>query len=403
MHWLAVLLLIAQLAFPIKQAHAAQAGPEITDLGVTTVFGEHITFRLRVEPLDSIQQLLVFITPEGQSTVWQEISLENASADGVIQQQVDVRQLTLYPFSKIHYRYQATLTDGSQIQLEASSFQYEDNRFTWQAQTSGTFEVYWYNDDPTLGQMIVNIADAGLRAAQGILPVKPPGPIRIYAYTSTRDLQTALQMTSQPWIAGHATPELGMVLISVPSGPERKLELERQIPHEIMHVLQYQVMGANFTNQPVWLVEGMASLVEVYPNPEYRIVLERTIEEGTLIPMRSLCSTFPRDAGGAFQSYAQSESFVRFLYTKYGASGLRSLIEQYQNGLGCEEGFLAATGLPLSQAEYRWQQEALGLDMGGLVMSNLSPYLLISLVVLVPVALTFLPLRRKDEPEEEDL
>jgi hypothetical protein len=168
-----------------------------------------------------------------------------------------------------------------------------------------------------------------------------------------------------------------------------------------MHVLQYQVMGANFTSQPIWLVEGMASLVEVYPNPEYRIVLENTIESGNLIPMRSLCSTFPRDAGGAFQAYAQSESFVRFLYTKYGGSGLRNLINQYQNGLGCEEGFSAALEVPLSQAEYRWQQEALGLNMGGLVFSNLSPYLLIGLLLLLPAALAFFPYREKTASVEE--
>jgi hypothetical protein len=186
---------------------------------------------------------------------------------------------------------------------------------------------------------------------------------------------------------------MGQVLISVPSGPEKKLELERQIPHEIMHILQYQVTGANFTRQPIWFMEGMASLVEIYPNPEYRTVLESSTRAGTLIPMRSLCASFPRDAGGAFQSYAQAESFVRFLFSRYGASGLRALMDQYENGLGCEEGFSAGLATPLSQAEYRWQQEALGVNMGGLVLNNLLPYLLVGLVVIGAAALTIIPFR----------
>jgi hypothetical protein len=162
-----------------------------------------------------------------------------------------------------------------------------------------------------------------------------------------------------------------------------------------MHILQYQVMGKDFTRQPVWLVEGMASLVELTPNPEYRSVLETRAGANTLLPIVSLCGAFPRDAGGAFQAYAQSQSFVRFLYTRYGATGLRTLINQYHNGLGCEEGFAAALGGSLSQAETYWKQEELGVNVGSLVLRNLAPYLLIAFLMTVPALAAFLPFRSK--------
>lgn len=395
MHWLAVLLLIAQLIFTAAPFPLAQSSPTITDLGAKPDFGESVTFRVRVEPVSDVQELLVFITPQGQPTVWQKFDLEKATSQGQLILDVDARQLSLYPFSKVTYRYEATLKNGSKVKSDNESFQYNDTRFEWQTLESGIFEIYWYGNDSTIGQMIADIAKEGLEASQAILSVTPPAPLRIYAYTSSRDLQSALQMTSQPWVAGHTTPELSMVLISVPTGPEKKLELQRQVPHEIMHILQYQVMGGNFSRQPVWLLEGMASLVEIYPNPEYRTVLESSAQANSLIPFSSLCSTFPRDASGAFQAYAQSESFARFLYANYGSSGLRDLIDQYENGLGCEEGFAAAVGVPLNQAEYRWRQEELGINVGGLVLSNLSPYLLVGLLILVPASLAFLPLRAK--------
>ena len=402
---LAAFILILHLLLP-----AQQSAPVIIDLGVEPQFGEQIEFHVQVQPLEDVRELLVYITPEGQPTVWQSIDLSGADEDGQIVQQVDVRQLALYPFSRVSYRYEAVMQDGSKVEGAQGSFQYDDDRFNWQSLESGIFEINWYGD-PILGQMIANIAIDGLQSAQNILKVTPPAPVRLYAYTASRDLQTAMQMTDQPWVAGHASPEVGLVLISVSEGPEKRLELERQIPHEIMHILQYQVMGGGFTNQPVWLVEGMASLAEAYPNPEYRSVLESASEAGTLVPFRSLCAAFPRDAGGAFQAYAQSESFVRFLYTRYGATGLRELIDQYQNGLGCTEGFSTALNIPLEQAEYRWKQETLGVNVGRLVFSNLLPYLLLSLLIIVPAGAAIVaavtPKRRADikaaDPLPEEL
>jgi hypothetical protein len=230
-----------------------------------------------------------------------------------------------------------------------------------------------------------------VQQAQTLLKADPPAPVRLYAYTSASDLQTALQMTSQPWVSGHASPELGIILVSIPAGPEKTLELERQIPHEIMHLIQYQVMGSSYTQQPVWLVEGMASLAELYPNPEYSRVLDTTAKNQQLLPFSSLCTSFPREANGAFQAYAQSESFVRFIQRKYGLSGLRNLMAQYQNGMGCEEGVSAALGVSLNQLEYRWQQEALGVNVSGLVLSNLSPYLILGFLLLASGALVLIP------------
>ncbi len=395
MHWLAALVILANLLFPITLRNTLQESPEITDLGVSHQFGEQITFQVKVQSLADIRELLVYITPEGQPTVWKKIAVDQANSQGEITQIVDARQIALFPFSTVNYRYEASLYDNQTITSETKSFIYDDNRFNWQTLESGIFQIHWYGSDSTMGQEIANIAQQGMQQAQTFLTADPPSPLRIFAYQSSSDLQSALQLTNQPWVAGHAAPELGMVMISISSGPEKKLELERQIPHEIMHLLQYQVMGKSFSKQPVWLIEGMASLAELYPNPEYHRVLEETAKAQQLIAMTSLCSTFPREAGPAFQSYAQSESFVRFIHAKFGSSGLRNLIVQYQNGVGCEEGISAGLGSSLRQLEYRWRLEALGINTGALVWSNLSPYLLIGLLLILPASLSFIPYRAR--------
>jgi hypothetical protein len=392
MHWLAVLALVLQLGFPfLSLPNGEIAAASVIDKGSKAEFGSKITFVAQVDPPAEISEVLVSFTLAGQSTHLEKMELRAA---GLADLKVPISQIALAPFTQITYNFEARWKDGSKISSQDYILAYNDTRYTWQTLEEGIYQVHWNADDPVLGQDLINIAKSGLEEAQGVLHVDPPVPLRIYAYSSARALQEALQMTNDIWVAGHASPDQGLILISVPSGPEKKLELQRQIPHEIMHLLQYQLVGKNYTRQPAWLMEGMASLVELYPNPEYSRVLEETANKDELIPMESLCTSFPTDAGPAFKAYAQSESFVRFLHTTYGTTGLRSLIDQYENGLGCSEAVSTAFGITLGQLEYRWKGEVLGINAGGLAVRRLSPYLWLGLLLLIPAAASLLFQRR---------
>lgn len=394
-HWLAALLVVSRLILPfsvessaLSHQRSAQADVQIEDQGVTYQFGQQVNFQAQVITTAAVENVIIYITPTGRATVWQNALL---SADNKINHAVDVRQLSLRPFSAATYRYQVNLADGQSVNSPEFSFVYEDNRFTWQELSNSDFVVFSYGRDPAFGQEVLNIASQGMQRARAILDVTPPTPIKIYVYNSSRDLQSALLLDNQPWVAGHATPDLGLVMLSIPSGPEQKLELERQVPHELMHILQYQQAGEDFRQQPVWLLEGMASIAELYPNPEYQHVLTTSANNQELLPFNTLCAGFPREAAGTYKAYAQSESFVRFLHRTYGSSGLVTLLEQYQDGLGCEEGPSAAFGMGLGQLEYRWKSDNLGMNAAALAMHNLSPYLILMILLAVPALMALLP------------
>jgi hypothetical protein len=393
-NWLVSIFIFSRLLLPVQSLAAFNALPPLQQVGVTIddrgaqyVFGQQVTFQALITSGRPIQSVVIFVTPAGQSTIWHTALL---SDQNTINEVIPVSQLALRPFAQVTYRYQVNLANGNSFSSNEFSFQYDDNRFSWQKVESPEFQVSWYGRDPAFGQQVLNIAEAGLRNARSILDVPPPARLKIYVYLSSRDLQSALNLENQPWVAGHASPDLDQVMISIPSGPEQKLELERQVPHEIMHILQYRVMGEDFTQQPVWLLEGMASIAELYPNPEYQYVLT-TAAKQELLSFNTLCSSFPREASGAYLAYAQSESFTRYLHQKFGSSGLLNLITQYQDGQGCEEGMATALGLGLGQMEYRWKQEALGINAAGLVLRNLAPYLLVLLLLVVPALLALLP------------
>jgi hypothetical protein len=232
----------------------------------------------------------------------------------------------------------------------------------------------------------MDVGKRGLQSVDDLIPTDVTTPIDIWVYSDAADLQGALVLGGQSWVAGHASPELGVVMVSIKPGVEQSIELERQVPHELAHILLFRRIGANYARLPAWLTEGMATMAELYPNPDYASSLKIATENNSLLPLTDLCATFPPDTANAFLAYAESASFTRYLVDKYGTAKLSALASAYADGLDCEQGARQALNLSLSQLEVQWRESTLGENRSGVVAYNLFPYLvLLGLVLLVPV------------------
>jgi hypothetical protein len=243
--------------------------------------------------------------------------------------------------------------------------------------------VHWYDGDAAFGEKALNAANNGLQKFEGLMPVSLTGPIDIYIYVSSEDIQNVLNLGGMTWVAGHASPDLGVVLVSIMPGPEQGIEMDRQIPHELAHVLTYQVIGEGYFRLPAWLREGIASSVEIYPNPDYEITLSVANQSNALIPLLSLCTSFPLDASGAFLAYAEADSFIRFLHKTHGTSGLQALLEAYADGLDCENGASRALNQSLSSLDYQWRIIEFGETKASFPFEKILPYLMILVIILL--------------------
>lgn len=367
----------------VTRPAAAQASGEMTDVRVEYKFGEQINFLARIQSSVPIQNATVtFRTADGIAQT-QPLTV---NADGTAGYRYDASLNALPPFARIVFWFDVTLTDGTSFTSGNYDFIYADNRFPWQTREQGALRVHWYDGDAAFGDAALDAARRGLDAVHALVPMEPTGPIDIYAYATAADLQGALVLSGQSWISGHASPELGVVMISIPPGPEQGIEFERQIPHELTHILLFQSLGPSYNNLPIWLTEGMATNAELYPNPDLEAALAAAVESNSLLPLADLCAAFPPDTGRAFLAYSESKSFVRFLLDNYGATGFSALISAYADGMDCEQGARRALEQPLSQLEVRWRESALGENRSGVIVTNLFPYLLVLGVVLfVPV------------------
>ena len=387
------LALMLGLLFPMLNAAQAADGIEVSGAQVSEYhFGKQATIQATVISTAAVQQISLFLESEGKNT--QVIDVP-PTPDGKLTIRLDLRQVALRPFARVKFWFKILPENGAAFDSSPSWFDYIDNRFNWQSNTSEVANIYWAEGGQDFGQTAQNVTKDSLTALGTLLPLPQViPPINIYIYPHAIDLQTGLETNGQNWVAGHASPDLGVILVAVPTGSEQKIEMEQKIPHEMAHVLTYQVVGKAYDRLPVWLVEGMASQVELYPNTDYSRSLEQARLHQTLIPMSTLCLSFPRDASNAFLSYSQSASFVKYLQNTYGSSGLSKLMNFYSDGMGCSEGMYAAFGLSLEQMDTNWRQKILKVNFTELAWVKLSPYMfLFAVIILVPAGLTVLRTR----------
>ncbi len=381
--FLLALLVLAMLGAP--GTVQAQTGVEVTSIQITYQFGEQITFRGRVVTSAPIQEVFVSFRQEGEQGA--RVFPMELDPSGQVTYTHRIVQDVLRPFARISFWYEVHLGTGETFTSSPYLFRYADNRFDWKSAGESPIKVYWYEGSPAFGQAALEAASAGLEVAKEVVPLSQSASVEVYIYASPVDLQGALALGGEDWQAGHASPDLGVVMVAIPPGPSQALQMDQLIPHELAHVVLYQGLGRDYANLPVWFSEGVASLAERFPNPEYERALSLASQENSLLPLADLCTTFPSDQARAFLAYAEADSFTRYLRERHGNMGLSALAIAYTDELDCEQGAERGLGKPLSQLEREWREEALGENLAGVAARNLLPYnLALGIILAVPVA-----------------
>ena len=393
LRWMLCLACLTGLAGLSTRVTAQVAVTEAVDY----TFGGQVNFHLSFPAETPIKSAQVFLRNLGEAvTLSGDMTVSATDALYVH----DLTSQALRAFSTVEYWFHITPAGGEPYYTEPQTFLYFDNRFEWQTLEDEQFRVHWYAGDAAFGQSLMDAAHAGLEHAGKLVQLGEGQPVDIYVYASGKDLQSTLRLGGLNWVAGHADPDMNLMAVSLPEGPDQKSETERQIPHELMHILLYQAVGDDYENLPTWFKEGMASANELRPNSDYYLILEQAVEQEALIPLAQLCASFPKDSN-AYTAYAEADSFVRYLYQKYGAAGLSALLQGYASGGGCEYGSQAALGLPLERLEKDWRREALGESVWLSALGNLLPWLFLMLaVILAPLLLTIFNARKKAVKKE---
>lgn len=377
----------------------AQGNSEITPEDPAYTFGESLSFQATIKSVDDVDDVVIIIQPGDDEDL--QVYPVSMDSSGNLSVEIDLSELSLPGFTEIRYWYQVTSNNDAAYQSPVYTFFYTDNRFQWNTLTGEQITVYWYAGDLTFGEESLNVAQAAAREVEELLDVFIPDAVEIYIYDDAGVMQTALPDSDRYWIAGHADPSQGAILVTLPPGPDQRLEMERQIPHELMHVALNYTDSHAYSNFPVWFNEGLASLAEMYSNPEYTELIENAFENGDLIPMSDLCASFPGDAQMSLLAYAQSASFTEYLYENYGKDGIHRMMAAYASGLICEQGIAEALDANIQDLEGDWQDTTFAGVTFGIALREMLPWLVL-LLVLLAVPLVMVGVIIKKRPARRD-
>lgn len=359
------------------------------------MYGSTITFSAQIQAASEVIRAAVFFREGSSESTHVAIAVLSDGSTIAAEVTEEVHALGVEPFTTITYWWQIDFANGDTFLTDPASFVYEDNRFNWQSLGNHKITVHWIEGDLARGQDILNLAKDSILKIQHNLALPALDHVSIYIYPTVGQLQSSIRLGGATWVGGHAQPELRTILLAAPTGVEGQISLERDLPHELVHILLYERMGNRYHNLPTWLNEGLATLQEGVPNPAYIFELDRAARENTLISMHSLCASFPISEEDALLAYAQSASFTQYMLDIYGVGGVAMLLDAYQEGTSCEGGVQRVYQRPISQLESEWRWTTLSnpnlLDFA----QPLLPWLLLGLSVLAVFVIVFLLSRRQ--------
>ncbi len=401
-YWLVSLLLVGMVGrTPI--AHAQGAPPIVVSrTAVHYSFGQQATFELEASAPTTITAAYLYLQPQGTERV--EVYPAPVDPGSVVHTRYvyDLHLSPFPPFGQVSWWWEVRDAEGHSVLTEPTSLLYVDNRFQWHTTAEGPIRIHTVVDDPVFAQAALDTARNSLESIAQQLDAPLPEEVHIYIYPSLDDIRAALEMAGREWVGGQARPELGVVLVAIPNGHTALLRMERDIPHELTHLLIYQAVGPEgYRFVPAWLDEGLATANELQPDPLLEAVLEEARSQGRLIPLSELCVPFSTDPDTALLSYAESASLVRYIQRYYGNEGIRALLDAYADGAGCEGGVLQALDISLRQLELAWHADLMGLGRWLTWLSENRAWLAlwaISILTALPMAIGLL--RRRTSPED---
>jgi hypothetical protein len=206
------------------------------------------------------------------------------------------------------------------------------DRFHWNIYHSTHFDIYFYNEERSALQKVVDNAESAYDdlSRKFNFQISKKIPI-IYYHTHSAFEQTNVDLNFIPeGVGAFAEPARNRMVIPIDTTDEKLLQL---ITHELTHVFEYEILfqgklGKTITaNPPTWFMEGLASFMGQDEDTKDRMVLRDAV-------VNDQVPQITHAQGGGYFAYRFGHAVFQYIQQKYGWEGLRDFVYEYRNTLG---------------------------------------------------------------------
>ncbi len=393
-----VVLLICLMQFAAQPALSQTLSIELHS-ETSYEFERMINFQGKITPPLPIKQANLLIKTNNTEIIKTPIKIDKEQK---FTQPFDLGSNPILPFSIIEYWVEVELNDGTNLTSPTDELRYLDNRKGWETTSMDTFLIHFRDKRLDVENTVIPVLQQAIQKIQTILPAPSIPPVDIYIYNSPGDLREAYPLSQANWMAAHVEPRAHVILLSLSNPADEIVQLKRQIPHELMHIILWQLSPESYNQLPVWLNEGLATSAELSPNPEYYSILQNAVHDHSLLDFADMCTSFPQDISNVYLAYAQSGDFVQFLIHSYGSQKLIPLIHAYQNAKDCVAPLQTTYGLTLTDLTQKWLKEQYGVVPLNFVFNNFAPWLaVLTIILLIPFLLSSTLFQHHRHSQEE--
>jgi hypothetical protein len=354
-----VLALVGVLSLSSGRALASSAQPGASTITITSetqtyTYASRITFQMQAS--DSAGHItsarLEISVPQLDIDHQESVPVTQPGAQVSLTYQYDPSNDYLPPFTPVTYQWM--LGDDAQHSLTGADqhFDFVDTRFNWQHLTQSDITLYWYNQNVSFGQNTLNTAVQEATSIEKDLNGTLTAPIRVLVYASNQDLRGGLPPGTPDWAGGVALIEIDEALIV--SGNPAEHAFQRDMPHELTHLIFHEIAGLGCGGCPLWFDEGMAVYHQIYHEPEMQERFDLGVRTKSLLLFSSISDRFPQDSDQAELAYAESWNFIKYLYKTYGQPKVAQVVDSLRT-TAFDDAFKAAFGLDVPHMESQWR------------------------------------------------
>ncbi len=352
---LATLIIVISLFMP--SAAMAQNSITVIDNSAGVFFPSALTFNIQAESTAPITRIRLHYYSDRLnyayviSEAWPVFtSSQKVKANWTW----DMRRSSLPVGATIRYWWTIEDVNGNKLVTPENSIQFNDSRFQWKKISENGILLFWYKGDDAFARELMVAAQKGLERISKDTGATLKTTARLYIYSSTEDLQSAM-MFPRGWEGGFAAYEYGTINIGIST---REMDWgKKAIAHELGHLVTHQITFGPYGDLlPTWLDEGLAMYAEGQADPTDKKIIDRAIATNALISLRSLASPFSTDATKAGLSYAQSQSVIEFLITVYGREQMSKLLQLFNEGSTTDDALQKIYGVDQDGLDSLWQK-----------------------------------------------